>query len=193
MYLSRTVYRLLIGMLLVYVTVYWNRRVSLRANTMAEQIPDAVKSTAAIAGHPIHPMLVPLPIGFLVGVVLSDIGYLSTSNPFWAEASRWLLLAGIVTGALASIFGLIDFMTLSYVRRRMAAWVHFAGNAVVIGLSLVNLLVRPEAEQVVTPGNLALSIVVLVILGVTGWLGGELSYRYRIGVMPRSNETISTT
>ena len=157
---------------------------------MTQQIPDAVKSTAAIAGHPIHPMLVPLPIGFLVGVLLSDLGYMATSNPFWPEASRWLLLVGIITGAAASLFGLIDFLTISYVRSRMAAWVHFAGNVVAIALSLISLFSRPS-DAVVPTGSLVLSIIVVLTLGVTGWLGGELSYRYRIGVVPRSQDTTS--
>lgn len=153
---------------------------------MAEQIPDAVKSTASIAGHPIHPMLVPLPIGFLVGALLSDIGYVTTTNPFWPEASRWLLLGGIVFGALAAVFGLIDFLTIPYVRSRTAAWVHFIGNATVIVLSLINLISRPsELQSGVPTSGLVLSLIVVVILLVTGWLGGELSYRYRIGVLPR--------
>jgi uncharacterized membrane protein len=158
---------------------------------MAEPIPDAVKSTAAIAGHPIHPMLVPLPIGALVGVFVSDMAYMGTTSSFWAEASRWLLLAGIVTGALAGIFGLIDFITLSYVRSRMAAWVHFVGNGVAIALSLINLFSRPsDPTSGVATGSLVLSLIVVVILLVTGWLGGELSYRYRVGVMPRTGESI---
>jgi uncharacterized membrane protein len=153
---------------------------------MSDPIPDAVKSTASIAGHPIHPMLVPLPIGFLVGALLSDLGYTSTTDPFWAEASRWLLLGGIVTGVLAALFGLIDFLTISYVRSRTAAWIHFLGNATAIVLSLINLLSRPSGPQANVPnGGLILSLVVVLIFLVTGWLGGELSYRYRIGVIPR--------
>ena len=158
---------------------------------MAERIPDSVKSTASIMGHPLHPMLVAFPIGFLVGALLSDIGYASSQNSFWAEATRWLLLAGLITGALAAVLGLIDFLTIPYVRSRTAAWVHFLGNAVALVLSLVNLLSRPGDEQAGVPdGGLLLSLIVVLILLVTGWLGGELSYRYRIGVIPREEEGI---
>lgn len=31
------------------------------------------KSTAIVAGHPIHPMLIPFPISFLVGALITDI------------------------------------------------------------------------------------------------------------------------
>ncbi len=158
---------------------------------MTEHIPDAVKSTAAIAGHPIHPMLVSLPIGFLVGVLLSDIGYMITTDPFWAEASRWLLLGGITAGVIAALFGFIDFFTISYVRSRLAAWVHFLGNVAVIVLSVMNAFSRPsEVQAEVTSTGFILSIVVVLLLVVTGWLGGELSYRYRIGVIPRTEDTV---
>jgi len=153
---------------------------------MSEHIPDAVPSTAAVAGHPIHPMLVPLPIASFVGVVVTDIAYLSTANPFWAEASRWLLLAGIVTGILAAVFGLIDFATISYVKDQRFAWFHFVGNGIAIVLSAINLLGRPaETRDGFSTGSFILSLIVLVMLLGTGWLGGELSYRYRIGVVAR--------
>ena len=154
---------------------------------MNENIPDAVPSKASIAGHPIHPMLVPLPIAALVGVVVTDLAYLSSADPFWAAASRWLLLAGIVTGILAAIFGLIDFFMIPYVKEHRAAWVHMAGNVVALALSAVNLVSRPaETQDGFSTGSFILSLLVVGMLLVTGWLGGELSYRYRVGVMPRS-------
>lgn len=156
-------------------------------HTVAEMVPDGVKSTASIAGHPLHPLIVPLPIASLVGALLSDLGYASTQNPFWAEASRWLLLAGLVTGAVAAVLGLIDFLTISYVRSHKAAWVHFVGNAAVLVLTLVNLLSRPVDPQPGVPSSgLVLSLIIVLILLVTGWLGGELAFRHRIGVIPRS-------
>jgi uncharacterized membrane protein len=145
--------------------------------------PDGIKSTAAIAGHPIHPMLVPFPIASLVGALVTDIVFMITENPFWAEASRWLLLAGLITGALAAIFGLIDFVTIDKIRQHRAAWIHFLGNSLVMILALVNLFMRPE-NTVPTTG-LVISVIIALILVVTGWLGGELSYRHRIGVLPR--------
>ena len=59
-----------------------------------------VPSTAAVAGHPIHPMLVVFPISFLVAVLASDLAFWGTNDPFWARASNWLLGAGVVMGSL---------------------------------------------------------------------------------------------
>lgn len=158
-----------------------------------QPIPDFVQSRAAIARHPIHPMLIPLPIASLVGVVVTDALFLLTANPFWSEASRYLLLAGAVTGAVAGVVGLIDLMGIRYVRSLMAAWIHAGGNVAVIGLAVINLMGRPADPQTgvavtVTTGQFIFSLVILGILMVTGWLGGELSYRYRVGVMPRNVE-----
>src|SRR5215207_8500011 len=114
----------------------------------SDYVPDAVPSTATIARHPIHPMLVPFPIAALVGVLVSDIVASSSGDPFWAQASRWLLLAGLITGAAAALFGLIDFLSKSEIRSHTAAWVHFLGNALALVLSFINLTMRsndPEA------------------------------------------------
>lgn len=151
---------------------------------MAERQQVGVPSTAAIAGHPIHPMLIPFPVASLVGVLVSDLIFSANGNTFWAEASRWLLLVGVVTGALAAIFGLIDFLTIRRVREYRIAWIHFLGNAAAIVLSLINLLLRPNPTDGIPTVGIILSVVVALILVVTGWLGGELSYRHKIGVLP---------
>ena len=48
------------------------------------------KSTASIAGHPIHPMLVGFPIVFFVATFASDLIFWRTGVLFWAAASFWL-------------------------------------------------------------------------------------------------------
>jgi uncharacterized membrane protein len=145
---------------------------------------DATPSRAAIAGHPIHPMLVPFPIAFLVGALAVDIAFASTGDVFWAEAGFWLLAAGIVMGAAAALFGLVDFLSLARVRALNAAWMHFLGNGAAIVLAIWNLAQRWDDPAAGASGlGIALSAIVVAILLVTGWLGGELSYRYRIGVM----------
>jgi uncharacterized membrane protein len=144
----------------------------------------AAPSTAAILGHPIHPMLVPFPLAFLVGVLLADLAYWGTADAFWARAALWLVGAGVVAGAVASVAGLIDFFTIQRAREHAMGWVHFLGNATALALSLVNWLLRvDEPAAAILPWGLVLSVVVAGILGVTGWAGGELSYRHRIGVM----------
>ncbi|WP_348270414.1 DUF2231 domain-containing protein [Microvirga sp. BSC39] len=66
-----------------------------------------VESTAAVFRHPIHPMLIPFPIASLIGALVTDIAFRVTNNVFWADVSFWLLLAGIVTGAVTAIPGML--------------------------------------------------------------------------------------
>ena len=151
-----------------------------------------VRSTAAIFGHPIHPMLVVFPIGFLVGALATDLAFWATSDSFWARASEWLLGAGIVMGALAAVAGLIEFVTISRVRSLVAGWVHFLGNVAAILLAFWNLLHRMGGDPGVTvvPLGIILSAVVVVIFLVTGWLGDELVFRHRIGIIDDKTEAL---
>lgn len=142
------------------------------------------KSTAQVAGHPIHPMLVPFPIAFFVATFAVDLVFWRTGNADWALASVWLLGAGLVTAALAAVAGLIDFMGDQRVRQIGKAWWHAGGNVLAVLLSLWNFIQRLSAADVVAilPGGLLISLVVVAILLVTGWLGGELVFRGRVGV-----------
>lgn len=144
---------------------------------------EGVRSTAALGGHPIHPMLVPFPMAFLTAVLGTDLAYMRTRDPFWARASEWLLRAGLVSGAAAAVFGAADWTTIRPARSNAAGIVHAAGNAAALGLAYANLhRRRGRREAAVAQGGAALSAAVAGILGVTGWAGGELSYRHGIGV-----------
>ena len=146
---------------------------------------EAIPSVARIFGHPVHPMLVPFPIAFLCALPVTDIVFLKTGDPFWNGASFWLCLAGVVTALVAAAAGATDFWGRRKVREYRAAWIHFLGNLAAALLAAVNLWLRwKEPPAVSLPWCLVLSLATLTILGVTGWYGGELSYRYRVGVIP---------
>jgi uncharacterized membrane protein len=79
-------------------------------------------------------------------------------------------------GALAAVFGLIDFLTIPGVRSLSAAWMHFVGNGPAVLLALWNLARRwDDAAAGATGLGVALSAIVVLILLGTGWLGGELA------------------
>ncbi len=143
-----------------------------------------VESTAALAGHPLHHMLVPFPIAFLIGALGTDIAFLSTANPFWAQASFWLIIAGVVMALAAAIPGLIDFLTINRVRNIWVSWTHLIGNLVIVALALVNIGVRLDDPAAgVQNWGLWLSAITTALLLFSGWLGGELAYRYGIGAI----------
>jgi uncharacterized membrane protein len=142
-----------------------------------------LKSTARIAGHPIHPMLVPIPIVCFVGALITDVTYFATANMMWADFSAWLLAVGVIMGVLAAIAGLVDFLGNRMIRTRRPAWPHVLGNLLVLVLATFNLLIHSrDAWTSVVPTGLILSALVVVILPVTGWLGWSMVYRYGVGV-----------
>ena len=97
------------------------------------------KSTAQIAGHPIHPMLIPFPVACFVLVFVSDLAFWRTQNDFWASASLWLLGIGLIMAALAAVVGVIDLMGDDRIRNLNDAWLHAGGNAIAItNLSSLN-------------------------------------------------------
>jgi uncharacterized membrane protein len=141
-------------------------------------------STARIGGHPLHPMVIPFPIVFFVSTLGTDVLYLSTHRPGFADASVWLLGAGLAMAALAAVLGLIDFMGDRRVRSLRHAWLHMIGNVVAVALEAVNIYLRSTqgAEPAVAPAGVTLSAVVVVLLLFNGWMGWELVYRHHVGV-----------
>jgi uncharacterized membrane protein len=141
------------------------------------------QSTAKISGHPIHPMLIPFPIAFFVATLACDIAYWTTANSRRAEATAWLLGAGIVMAALAAIAGLTDVLGDQRIRTLNAVWWHAGGNVLVVLLEIANWILRyTEGANAVVPTGFILSLIVTVILLFTGWKGWEMVYRHRVGV-----------
>jgi uncharacterized membrane protein len=138
----------------------------------------SLHSTALIARHPIHPMLVPIPIMCFVGALLTDIAYYATAEMMWADFSSWLLIVGLIGGVLAALAGLTDFLGNRLIRAQAPAWPHLLGNVLVLLLSFFNALIHTrDAWTSVVPTGIILSLVVVLILPITGWLGWALVYR----------------
>ncbi|ACG76696.1 conserved hypothetical membrane protein [Phenylobacterium zucineum HLK1] len=141
-------------------------------------------STAKVAGHPLHPMIIPFPIAFLVSAFGTDLAYLSTGEPGWATASMWLLGAGISMALLAAVLGFTDFMGDRRVRRIRDAWLHMIGNLIAVALAAVNFYLRSTggADAAIAPAGVVLSGAVVALLLFNGWKGWELVYKHHVGV-----------
>ncbi len=149
---------------------------------MAEDYP---RSTARVGGHPIHPMLVPIPITCFVGTLLTDIAYWRTADIMWGDFSDWLLTVGLIVSILVVIAGLIDFLGDRRIRALPQAWIHGAGNALALALAILNAMVHTrDAYTSVVPTGLILSALVVLILVVTGWNGWDMVYRHGVGLRP---------
>jgi uncharacterized membrane protein len=135
-------------------------------------------ATAQVARHPIHPMLVPFPIACFIGALLTDIAYSVSGEIMWADFSTWLITTGLIMGVLAAIAGLTDFLGNRLIRVQRPAWPHLLGNILVLVISFFNVLVHSrDGWTSVVPWGLTLSVIVVLILPVTGWLGWSLVAR----------------
>ena len=141
-----------------------------------------LRSTAQIAGHPIHPMLVPFPIACFVGALITDVAYWRSAQMMWADFSAWLLAIGLVMGGLAAVAGLVDFLGNRLIRTQAPAWPHMLGNIVVLLLALLNSFVHTrDAWTSVVPLGMTLSSITVLVMLATGWLGWAMVYRHGVG------------
>ncbi|MEW5860802.1 MAG: DUF2231 domain-containing protein [Cyanobacteriota bacterium] len=143
-----------------------------------------VTSTVAIAGHPLHPLIITFPIAFLTTPAAADLAYWWTKDAFWAQASFWLIAIGLASGVLAAITGMMDFLRIERVRKRSAGWAHMVLNVAALGLTIANLALRwGNTSGAILPTGLTISIIVAVLLGLSGWYGAELIYRHKVAVI----------
>ncbi len=153
-----------------------------RVERAAPRTPNP-RSTASIAGHPIHPMLIPFPIAFFVAAFVCDLAFWGSGNAGWFDATRWLLGIGLIIAALAAIAGLTDVLGEKKIRSLGAAWWHAGGSVAVVLIAFANWLLRDvQGPDAVLPAGIILSAVVVVLLLFTGWMGWEMVYRSRVGV-----------
>ena len=143
-------------------------------------------STAKIATHPIHPMLVPFPIVCFILTLILDILYVR-GNTGVAGASNWLLGIGLVMAALAAVAGLTDYLGDERIRRLSDALKHMLANVTAVVLEIVNLVLRLKNPDFIGSTGVWISAVVVLILLYSGWKGGDLVYRHGIGVHDSSN------
>ena len=147
------------------------------------------RSTAHIAGNPVHAMLVPFPIACFVGTLITDIAYAQTANMQWANMSAWMLAVGLIIALFAVIAGLIDFLGDRRIRDLGAVWIHAGGNAVALVLEIFNAFIHSrDAYTSVVPTGLILSALTVLILLVTGWMGWQMVYRHGVGVRENGHD-----
>jgi uncharacterized membrane protein len=147
-----------------------------------------MEARAKLFGHPIHQMLIVFPLGVLGMSLFFDLIGLTTNRPALLQASFYMIAAGIITGMLAAVFGLIDFLGIpAATRAKRIGLLHGCGNVVVVLLFAVTWWLRRPAPS--TPGTLpiVISAVAVGLALVTGWLGGELVDRLGVGVDDGAN------
>jgi uncharacterized membrane protein len=142
-----------------------------------------MRTPANVAGHPIHPMLVTIPIGLWIFSLVCDLVALRSADPdTWNVVALYALIGGIVGALAAAVPGLIDLMSLRDRAIKKTGLIHMSINLTVVALYVVNAWLRTNDQA----GNLPfiLSLVAVAMLTVSGWLGGKMVYLAGVGVSP---------
>jgi uncharacterized membrane protein len=141
-----------------------------------------MRTPAQIAGHPIHPMLVTIPIGLWIFSLVCDFIAMGSANPETWQATAFYAMVGGILGALAAALpGLVDLLSLRDAAIRKTALTHMGLNLAIVALYAVNAWTRYQ-NLVSDATSLGLSVVAIAMLLVSGWLGGKMVYEAGVAV-----------
>jgi uncharacterized membrane protein len=148
--------------------------------------------------HPLHPLLVHLPVGLWVASVVFDIAFMANHNPTVAAASFYCICIGLIGAFLALPTGFAEYLNIaSKSTPKRLATAHMILNLAITGLFVINALSRYNINRgvpsLITGGQLTLSLLSILLLGVSGYLGGLLVFEFGIGYRPSERGTAETS
>ncbi len=163
---------------------------------MATRLHEAKHPVSRLAGpygHPFHPILVTVPIGAWVSSLVFDLASRLAGDPaVFAEGAFWLIGLGLVGAAAAALLGFLDLFAIpTGTRAFRTGLLHMSLNLLVVALYVGTFLLRRgrlEQPGGVPAGLIVLSVVALALLTVSGWLGGQLAYRYGVRVADETDQ-----
>lgn len=144
-------------------------------------------SPASIGGHPVHPMLISFPIALWVFSLVADVIFLWRGNPVWKDyVAFYALLGGIIGGVVAAVPGIIDWLSLTdKTVVKLANW-HARLNVFALLIFAGSFYLRTASGASLVSGShtipLALSVLGVVLISISGWLGGELVFKHGVAV-----------
>ncbi|WP_120010435.1 DUF2231 domain-containing protein [Teichococcus vastitatis] len=168
-------------------SIYEKSKGSTKDDTLVDPISahpafNRTESQIAVAGHPIHAMLVAFPIALAMCTLGADGFYWWTGDVFWARAALWASGMAFLLGVAAGVSGTIELLMVRGIRIRAASWTHFVLAVMLLSILGANWGYRLTGyEQAVLPWGLMLSLFAAGFTGLTGWHGGKLVFDYHIG------------
>jgi uncharacterized membrane protein len=127
------------------------------------------------------------PIGLWIFSFVSDLIAFFGADMHWNDVAFYTMLGGLIGAVAAAVPGLIDMLSLTDARVRKIARNHMLLNLSASILFAINLYLRTVFE----PGAVIpvwLSALGVLLLGLSGWLGGELAYVHGVGVEPAERD-----
>lgn len=141
-------------------------------------------SKASIRSHPIHPMLVAFPIGLWVTSFIFDLIGVASHDSSYFAASFYMIVAGCVGAVCAAIPGVIDLFGTIPPRSsgRSRGYLHGSLNTIALFVFIYVAWRRGSASNVADGVAIGCELAGVILIGISGWLGGTLVYRNQIGV-----------
>ena len=150
-------------------------------------------SPASIGGHPVHPMIIPFPIALWVFSLVADLIFLWRGNPVWRDyIAFYTLLAGIIGAVAAAVPGFIDWLSLKNPRVvKIANW-HARLNVIALLVFAASFYLRTRGGSALVSGSynipIALSVFGVILISISGYLGGEMVFKHGVGVDQQSGD-----
>src|SRR5690606_29861947 len=111
-----------------------------------------VASRVALAGHPVHAMMVTFPIALVFATLGADAFYWWSGAPFFARSALWTSGWGFGLGVAAGAVGFVELLLVPGVRRRAASWSHSVAAMVLLSMLGLNWGLRlPDPEAGALP------------------------------------------
>lgn len=149
-----------------------------------------MRSPAGIGGHPLHPMLIPFPIGWWVLSLICDVFVLIKGKGMWDIFALYTMAGGVIAALTAALPGFVDLFTMKRSPvKRIGIW-HMGINLLITVIYIFNFLWRRQGGP--TEGTVVLSAFAVLLLVVSGWLGGEMVYVHGVAV-EKSDSTSENT
>jgi uncharacterized membrane protein len=149
-----------------------------------------MSSPASFKGHPFHPIIIPLPIGLWIFSIVSDLIFkFGLGGAVWNDVALYTLAGGIIGALIAALPGFIDLVGLTNPKTKSIAIWHMLINLLAVVLYCVNFWLRMHRA----PGDnvpILLSIIGVVLIIISGWLGGEMVYVRGVAVKQPPDQSV---
>lgn len=149
-----------------------------------------MSAPASFKGHPFHPIIIPLPIGLWIFSIVSDFIFkFGWGGPVWNDVAFYTLVGGIIGALIAALPGFIDLTGLINPKSKAIAIWHMMINLLAVALYCVNFWMRmhrPAGDNL----PILLSVIGIILIIISGWLGGELVYIRGVAVKQPPDESI---
>ena len=139
-------------------------------------------------GHSVHPILIVFPLGLLAASTFFEIFYYITGRPEFSVVTFWLIVGGLIGGAVAAPFGWLDWFAIpSGTRAKSVGLAHGSVFVGVLLLFAISCYLRWGLSVAPSPAATVFLVCGFLLASVGGWLGGELVERLGISVHDGAN------